>query len=208
MQSALVRGSIDAPGQARNNGGTGGAQRPGKVLRIDGALYGGVAAAHNRQAVVMVKGDCIGGSLWPVGLHWLARREAAGAQQVEHQRRVGQAQQALRVAGVAQWQHLRLHAIRSYGLQPIKGQPKQLFELGRFAQQRSALSLTDHFAQRRVALPEHLLGQPECSQQFEAALQAHPGRQCETQPASEFGAFQRAPSALTDQPITHLQGVA
>ena len=57
LQSALVRGSIDAPGQARNNGGTGGAQRPGKVLRIDGALYGGVAAAHNRQAVVMVKGD-------------------------------------------------------------------------------------------------------------------------------------------------------
>lgn len=148
------------------------------------------------------------GRFWPVGLRRLVWWEAAGAQQVEHQRRVGQAQQALRVAGVAQRQHLRLYAIRSDGLKPIKGQPKQLFELGRFAQQRSALSLTDHFAQRRVALPEHLLGQPECSQQFEAALQAHSGRQCEAQPASEFGAFHRTSSALTDQPITHLQGVA
>ena len=115
--------------------------------------------------------------------------EISGAKQVQHQRRIVQAQQRLRVTVVAQHHQLVTNAVRVVLLQPGPGGGQQCRQLGRLAKQGLRLRAADHLSQRAAGLVKNGLWQAKGCHQLARRTVANAGGQRQAQPGSQFLAF-------------------
>ncbi|OIQ70952.1 hypothetical protein GALL_474320 [mine drainage metagenome] len=200
FKCALMGRTVNAQCQAADHAQAGLRQRLGKPSGIDHALRSRVAAAHHGQTGSGIEQPLIcyviNTYLCFAGKHFKGIFcKTTSAQQVQHQGRIVQIEQHLRIVRVTQggnpaadWRVLSV-------LQPGPGAFCQRLQgVGR-SPQGQRLGAADMFAQRACRLSEYGLRQAEGPQQLACTDVADARCQGQAQPGGEFVTFHSVPGA-------------
>ena len=176
-QGPGVRGGVDAQGHARDDAPAHAGQAVGKLPGVVSPLGRGVAGANHRQAAGAV-------------CQWLrALQPACRPGHIQHQRGIGNVQQAVRVADVAQCDQ-GVAATLGSTLQPLPGGGQGLGKsFGRMAQ-LGGLGQADAVLQLGDRGLEDGGGGAETCQQAACGRVAHAGREGQAQPGFQLRVFQ------------------